>query len=860
MGAIGFDAGSIEARATLDRSAFDRDADAVEERGKRLEDRKLKIQVDADTTVANAKLDETEAKTKALGDSSGRSARNVSALGGGIGLLGTAIVASLPLLPELSAGIVALGGVAAAAGGALAGFGAVALTNIEAATQATQKLQAAQNAVDGATTPQARADALIKQKALIDSLGPATIAMSQALNGLSGEWKSFAAGFTPELTRDITAMTGLLKDAFPLIQPIITAGAGAVSTILSRLDTALQAPAAKSFFGWLAGTAEHDILGLATAVGGFVSGIGSLFQAFAPIETLIVNGLAGMGHAFSTWAANLSSTKGFQDFLRYVAANGPLLTTTLGDIVMAAGHILAALTPLLPPMLHILDFFAQVISNTPVWALTIGVTLTGALWLLNGAVVFLTDKSLFKLIPALWGAAAGETAMGTAGAGAAVGVNALGDASLLAGSKLGNLLKLLGIGSLADFAAVAGPLAIIAGGSYLLKRSADQANAATTNADVRNAQAITGNPYAGLGPDITDGHTDTITLPGGIQVPASNSLVGDHTAGNVWTTSLSDSDRALAAQAHGLTGGPSVVGDQTSANRASTFNSQVPGSFGSYFGSSGYDTSGAGTGDPPAFTLPYRTPSGGGGSAAAAAAAATNAALLQLQGTSLGAALYQGVATGINPIAPLFSTLTSNLKGAAQSIAQSLSTMFTAAMQAGQTAAASLLGNITALPAQGSITNVTVGADGRIVSTPQSTAIGGLQSVLGTDQRWVGDINKARTLGLSPAFIAQFVQAGPAALATLDALVNGSPGDIAQINSLGAQISGISTGYGQQVAAAQSLGALEQWQAQLLAAVRAQGASSGKAHAAALNNTAAAAHRTAAITPPKGLLATGHRL
>ena len=78
----------------------------------------------------------------------------------------------------------------------------------------------------------------------------------------------------------------------------------------------------------------------------------------------------------------------------------------------------------------------------------------------------------------------------------------------------------------------------------------------------------------------------------------------------------------------------------------------------------------------------------------------------------------------------------------------------------------------------------------------------GLQSVLGTDQKWVADINKARALGLAPAFIAQFVQQGPSSLATLDALVNGSPGDIGQINSLGAQISGVATNYGQQTAAA----------------------------------------------------------
>lgn len=885
---MGFDAGSIEARATLDKSSFDRSADEMEARGKALEDKKLKLVVDADTTLANAKLDETKLKQDALGDSASSSSSKMrdasiatQGFGSSVGLLGTSIALALPLLPELTAGVVALGGVAAAAGAGLGAFGAIALTDITKATNATTELQAAQKAVDNATTPQGRTDALIKQKALIDSLGPSTIALGQAVTGLTGAWSSFAAGFTPEIVRDVGAFTKLMTDAFPLIQPVITAGAGAVSTILSTLDTALKSPGAASFLSWLAGSAEHDILALASAFGHFGGGVLSLFQAFAPVETLVVNGLAAMASGFATWAAHLSSTQGFQEFLRYVATNGPLLTSTLADVATAAGHILAALMPLLPPMLQVLDFFANVVSNVPVADVTFTAIAIGGLFLLNRALAVLIGTSLGG-IPALLGFAGAEDAVGASGDAASAKVGGLiGMLSRLGGIGLPAILG----GSVAALGATFGPALLTSGDQahapsgrnasvaqqYLSSHPITGSSSATDLSRALSAEGYlaTGNQGMFQIPDTGAGGSwsGIGTLPAATLskwaslygTPADQSLYaklfGGTAGGLGGTISTADSDRALAAQGNGYVP-TTVVGDQTGANLGNTTNDQVPGGFGSYFGNTGATggAAGGGTGNPAAYTLPMTA---GAGSSTAANNAAGLAALL---GLNLMQSLAQGIATGTNPLTQAFQNINLQLTGPAQTLGTQLQSIFTNALQLGQQAAQSLAFSVTANPTVGTYTSVYMDAQGRSTTTQQSQLVGSAFNALLTDQKFVADIAKARALGLAPSLLQQFVSAGPSSFSVLDALVNGGSAQISQLNATNAQITALGNTYGLSIAgdsvAQQELSVLTQIRDLLNKAPAAHAAAvapaTGRAVAIAIKKPVAAGARTAVLRPSLG--------
>lgn len=842
---MGFDAGSIEARLTVDKSSFDRDIDEAEAKAKRLEDKTVRVKVDADTGAATLKLAALEAETNKVQSSGDSAGASLSAAFGGASAMVVGISSALPLLPELAGGLMGVAGTAFNAAGGLGAFAAVGLTDINAATKASQELLAAQNAVNNARTPTAMADALIKQKALVDSLGPSTIALSQAITGLSGAWSAFAGGFTPELTRDIGVVTKLLTDGLPLLQPLIAAGAGAVSTILTELDSALKSPFAQRFMAWMAGAAEHDILAIAHAFGGFAVGVLALFQAFSPIETLVVNGLAAMASGFATWAQHLSATEGFQAFLRYVAQNGPLLTKTLGDIVMAAGHILAALMPLLPPMLRVLDFLASAIRDTPTWALTLTAALIPALWLLNGAITFLYGTSLARFIPALFGAAAGEAAVGTAAAGATPAVEGLGGAALLASGRMAGLLRFVGLlGGLSGIAALAG----IAGGVYLEAKIGQQSDKApwaqyhTTPLpnDPSFGQADT-NAY---NPNAVSNYNQGSTYGG--QVPSGDYNTGtmntyNPALGYAWGTATTSS--GVPNYGTQVPKGPGYTVN-TGETGGSTYNAQVPGTAGSYFGNPLFDQSGAGTGNPPAWQLPASAGGGGGGGGGSGTAPMNSmAALMALLGLNLGRSLVQAVTTGVDPLVPFFQTIQKNLGVAAQGIASNLQTVFTAAQQYGQQAASSLMASVTGANTVGTQSSTSVGPDGRPVLTQQSQLVGNFTNVLLTDQRWVADIKKARAMGLAPALLQQFISAGPSSIDVLDALVNGGSAGISQLNDVNAQIGSLANTYGIGVAADRYGPQMVDLLQQLIAAVKAQPGAVGQALGTVLNGTGATAQR-----------------
>jgi hypothetical protein len=200
---------------------------------------------------------------------------------------------------------------------------------------------------------------------------------------------------------------------------------------------------------------------------------------------------------------------------------------------------------------------------------------------------------------------------------------------------------------------------------------------------------------------------------------------------------------------------------------------------------------------------------GGSGGSSGPSKPDTLFALAQLQGLNIGRSLLVGIQTGTSPIDTLMQQLNKDIGEKAQPIADQFRSIFDTALQYGQQASASLIPNvISGLPQMGTVTNVTVGKDGKLVSSVQSPILGGLRSTLATDQQFVTDIGKAKKLGLSSTILGQFVQAGPSSLSQLDQLVNGSPDDIASINSTFGQITSLGNQYGLQQAMAESLSAI----------------------------------------------------
>ncbi|HEY0869625.1 MAG TPA: hypothetical protein VGD55_04455 [Acidothermaceae bacterium] len=438
--------------------------------------------------------------------------------------------------------------------------------------------------------------------------------------------------------------------------------------------------------------------------------------------------------------------------------------------------------------------------------------------------------------------AGAEDAVGASASGATGGVNGLfGAVSRLASLSLpGWLAAVLG-GS-----ATVGAAALTFGPALLT--SGDQARPTNSRQDVNYQNWLNAHPISGITSkgDLLQAVNDSYYLQTGSYPSFTGTALSQ--LGNITASFGNPAEQALYTKLFGALPVPfNSINPQDVNGLPDPFNSINPQTVNSGFIPSA-PPPGGGQGTP-SHPLPL-TPSAGTVNAAAA--------LLQLAGVNLGAALYQGVATGINPLTPLFSTLTSNLKGSAQTIAIDLSNLFSTAVSAGQAATQSLGINVATgqgLPQFGTQTNVTFDANGVRHDQVVSPILAQLQGALSTDKTYISDLAKLTKAGFGAGIVQQFEAAGPTSDAAIQSLLSGSSGSVTSINAAFGAVNSQAAAYGQAIAQTQYLSKIVDLETQLLAATKAQDshpAATGAAVGASINGAAKTALHKIATTPNKG--------
>lgn len=297
------------------------------------------VNIDVDTSKARAEISALQAKLERLerDDIEVKIRADTSLLLSSILALGPIIS---PLLATTSAAIVGLGTAFATAGiGALA-FGAVAVPVLRRVFEETDNLTAKER--------EAR----------------------KALEGFQSFWSRFTASFrTPILDMFIQSL-GILQTALTGLKPVFSASITSVAGLLKQLDTAIKSSQVQTFFGWLAKNVGPSLQAFGAIFGNVLLGVMNLMMAFSPIATDMQNGLVSLTQRFAEWSAGLSRSKGFQQFIDYVQANGPLVLSVLGGLWDLMMNLLKAMAPLGTMMLKVLDSFLrftnQLLATHPV--------------------------------------------------------------------------------------------------------------------------------------------------------------------------------------------------------------------------------------------------------------------------------------------------------------------------------------------------------------------------------------------------------------------------------------------------------------------------------------------------------------
>jgi hypothetical protein len=244
------------------------------------------------------------------------------------------------------AAVGALGASFAAAGAGAVAYGVVATSALTKVFDASEELGKIQEKIDQADTVKERIAAQKELAALYKGMSKA---QRGALTDLQ-EFKSFWGGFVKQFEQPIfkafseglnAAQTVLTK-----LQPTISSVADIVVRLMQGFNSALGSSGAAQFFDWLETNASRSLTNFMQVAANTFAGIGSLLQAFTPLGIGMENSLVRLTQRFREWAASLSGTQGFKDFVAYVQTNGPTLWNTLTNIGNTLVNVGVALAPL----------------------------------------------------------------------------------------------------------------------------------------------------------------------------------------------------------------------------------------------------------------------------------------------------------------------------------------------------------------------------------------------------------------------------------------------------------------------------------------------------------------------------------
>lgn len=343
---IDFDTVDIRKLSLID-SIMDEIEDALREMGREIIETSRKFSfMDASAKRALDNIvDEARQAKRAIDDVGDRA--SMAALK--IGLMGTALVAAAAAGVAAAAPLIAAGGAIAAsftaAGVGVAGFAVVAASSLKQVFEASEEIEKAQEKIALASTAKQRIAAQKELAAIYAGMSEEQRAAVKDLQSFQSYWADFTAGFEKPVFKMFSSGLRAVEKLLGKLEPTIAGVAATVVTLTDSFNKSLDSPAMVKFFDWLIGSAADSLKNWTTTFGNFMVGFMELMQAFDPIVVAVERGFVDMSQGFQEWAAGLSESTAFQNFIEYVKTNGPTLLATFGNLVEIGGKLIEELAP-----------------------------------------------------------------------------------------------------------------------------------------------------------------------------------------------------------------------------------------------------------------------------------------------------------------------------------------------------------------------------------------------------------------------------------------------------------------------------------------------------------------------------------
>ncbi|WP_417896864.1 tail tape measure protein [Bacillus safensis] len=271
----------------------------------------------------------------------------VPALSGAVGVIG----ALGPMIGSATSGLMGLVSAFSTAGTGAVAFGALAVTSIGSVIKTGQDLDKLQAKLDDATNAKERAKIMEKIKVLQESLGKEEKKALATLEDFKDNWQDIAKITQKPILKSFTNSLTTFKTVLNSLRPMFVNVANGAITLTKNLDNAFKAKDMQNFIKWMNNNAGKAFVTFGNIAGNVMRTVMNLIVAFGPLGNDMAASMEKATASWAKWAAGLSSSQRFQDFIAYTRENGPKILKVITNFSGALRRLFAAFGPMSEDML-----------------------------------------------------------------------------------------------------------------------------------------------------------------------------------------------------------------------------------------------------------------------------------------------------------------------------------------------------------------------------------------------------------------------------------------------------------------------------------------------------------------------------
>ncbi|MBK4212824.1 hypothetical protein EGI07_11490 [Bacillus pumilus] len=269
------------------------------------------------------------------------------ALAGAVGVLGSLG----PMIGSATGGLMGLVSAFSTAGTGAVAFGALAVTSIGNVIKTGQDLDKLQAKLDDATNAKERAKIMEQINVLQQSLGKEEKKALATLEDFKDNWQEIASITQKPILKSFTNSLTTFKTVLNSLRPMFMSVANGAVTLSKNMDNAFKAPDLQNFIKWMNNNAGQAFVTFGNTAGNVMRTVMNLIVAFGPLGNDMAASMEKATASWAKWAAGLSSSQRFQDFVAYTRENGPKILKVITNFSGALSRLFAAFGPMSADML-----------------------------------------------------------------------------------------------------------------------------------------------------------------------------------------------------------------------------------------------------------------------------------------------------------------------------------------------------------------------------------------------------------------------------------------------------------------------------------------------------------------------------